>query len=153
MAEYIEAVVAKALAVIEARVPALVAAEGLEPFAEFGAKWAGVAVNLPGVWVMPVRTEFDDEVDGRQAHQITVKFGCSGASPEEVSQAAMQYMRAIHRAIKASDPADWQDCLKAGVVLRVFVRSHDYGPLFQKEAAIARFPELDLIVECTELES
>ena len=58
---------------------------------------------------------------------------------------------AIDGALGASDPGDWQEVIAGGVVLRVFVQGHDYGPLFERGGALARFPELELIVEVEEL--
>ena len=72
--------------------------------------------------------------------------------PDDLTDAAMAYMRAVDLALDQSFPADWEGKLGAnGVVLRVFVSGHDYGPLFERGGVLARFPELELVVETEEL--
>jgi hypothetical protein len=152
MAEFVGPVVDRALAILQARTPALLAAAGQRAFQDLGRQFTGIAVNFPSVWVMPIRTEFDAEGSTRhQAHALTVKFAVEGSSPEDLAAVALAYMKAIDDAFTASDPADWVGALESGQVQRVFVRAHDYGPLFERGQVMARFPEMDLVVETQEL--
>jgi hypothetical protein len=149
MAELITPVVEKVIAVLKERTPSALGAR--ESFVDYGKEFTGVVANFPSVWVMPVRTSFDAELDGRrQAHQVKVTMAVTGSEPDEVTDAAMAYMKAVDTAIAASWPADWVGAVSGGQVLRVFVEGHDYGPLFGKEGGLARFPELDLVVEVME---
>ena len=152
MPEFIDPIVANVIAVLRARTPALLDAVALPNFVDFGKQFTGITVNFPSVWVMPVRTLFGAEMQqGRhEEHQVTVKFGVSSSEPDAVTQAAVDYMVVIDRALSDSDPADWTSLLQGGQVLRVFVQSHDYGALLGRGSAIARFPELDLVVETME---
>jgi len=145
MAEFIRPVIEKLIGVLAARTPGLLAAR--EPFTAIGKQYTGVAVNFPACWVMAVRTEFDPDIQGMlaEAHTLTVKFGVAGTEPDQLAEDAMAYMKAVDQAITASVAAgEWQ-------ALRVFVRAHDYGPLWERGNVIARFPELELIVETTEV--
>ncbi|KKM18469.1 hypothetical protein LCGC14_1665410 [marine sediment metagenome] len=153
MAEFIKPIIETAIAILQARTPALLRAAGLDEFVDFGQQFTGVAPNFPSVWVMPARTVFDADSQHmrHQAHQLQIKFGVSGTEPDDVTAAAMGYMQAIDGAIGASDPEDWQGVIQGGAVLRVFVQGHDYGALFERGGAMARFPELELIVETEEL--
>ena len=153
MAEGIKPIIENVLAVLQARTPALLQAAGLDEFVDFGKQFTGVAQNFPSVWAMPVRTAFDadSQQTRHQAHQVQIKFVVSGVEPDDVTAAAMDYMQAIDGALAASDPGDWQGIIQGGVILRVFVEGHDYGPLFERGGALARFPELELIVETEEL--
>jgi len=146
VAEFIKPIVENVLAVLKDRTPGELGAR--EPFVEYGTQFTGVVTGFPALWVMPVRSEFDAESQGymHEAHQITVTFGVTGSEPGEVTDAAMAYMKAIDAAIQASWPADG-----SGLgVMRIFVRSHDYGPLLNRGGVLARFPELDLVVETAE---
>lgn len=150
MPEFIEPVVDKVLAVLAARTPALLAAENVPAFRAFGKQFRGVSVNFPEVWVSPVRSEFDAEMQAtsHQAHQVRIKFGVGGSEPDVVTEQAMAYMRAVHQALAASWPGDW--AIDGAQVTRVFVRGHDYGPLFVQQGTMARFPEMDVVVETHE---
>jgi hypothetical protein len=151
--KFIGPIVDRVLAVLQARTPALCEAAELRPFLDYGKQFTGVTVNCPSLWVMPERSRFDPDQTGpaKEAHQLTIKFAVSAMTPDEVAAAAMAYMQVIHLAILQSDPADWTDTLAEGTVQRVFLASHEYGPLYQRGASIARFPELALIVEVEEL--
>lgn len=153
MVQFIKPIIENAIAVLRARTPALLRAAGREEFVDYGKQFTGVAPNFPSVFVMPVRTVFDADSQHmrHQAHQVQIKFALSGSEPDDVTAAAMDYMTAIDGALAASDPGDWQSVIADGVVLRVFVQGHDYGPLFERGGALARFPELELIVEVEEL--
>jgi hypothetical protein len=121
----------------------------LPAFGEVKQSWTGVVVNWPPAAVMPRNTGFDPEGQARrQVHRLTVKFGVNGADPNQVAADAMSYMKAIDAAIgKAVWPADTPSL----AVTRVFVAAHDYGALWTKEGGFAKFPELHLEVEVTEL--
>jgi len=150
MAEHIGPIVEKVREILRERMPAALGARA--PFVEIGKSWTGVNVNPPSAWVMPVRTDFDGEVQGYLAgmHTITIKFGVAGAEPDLVTDEALVYMAAMDAALEASWPGDWAGTLEHGSVLRVWVRSHDYGPLFERGNMIARFPEMDLVIETAE---
>lgn len=150
-AEFIAPIIENALAVLKQRTPGLLA--GRDLFVNFGKQFTGVVSNFPSLYVMPVGTAFDADAQHlvHQAHQVQVKLAVSGAEPDLVTEAALAYMRAVDLAIAQSWPKDWEGKLQNGVVLRVFVERHDYGPLFERQGALARFPELDLIVETEEM--
>jgi hypothetical protein len=96
---------------------------------------------------MPVRTSFDPDMQGclHQQHLVQIKLAVSGSTPDEVTEAAMIYVKAVDLAIAAADAAG-----EFSAYLRVFVEGHNYGPLFEKTGTIARLPEIDLIVEVAE---
>ena len=150
-AQFIAPIVARTLSVLRKYTPGTVGTR--EPFVDFGQQFAGVVQNWPSVYVMPVRTVHDPEEQNtrHQAHQVKITIAVSATEPDLVTDAAMAYMTAVDAAIAQSDPADWADAVTAGTVLRVFVQTHDYGPLFQRGGMLARFPELDLLVETEEL--
>lgn len=148
--EFISPIIDKILAVLEARTPDLLGVR--DAFFTYGRQYTGIVPNFPSVWVMPVRTEFDPEATGasHQAHQVQIKFAIQGSDPDAIADAAAAYMKAIHEALAASWPADWLDVLADGRVQALLVRSHDYGPLFERGSILARFPELDLVVLAVE---
>jgi hypothetical protein len=150
--EYIKPIIDKVLAVLEARTPALLDAVPLERFQAFGRLFTGVEENFPALEVMPVRTEFDPECQGyeHEAHQVQIKLAIMGAEPDQVTDAAMAYVKAVTAALAASWPGDWADLISGGQIQRLFVRAHDYGPLFAREAVLARWPVIDLIIEAVE---
>lgn len=149
--EFIAAIVDRMLAVLAERVPDHLST--LTDFREYGKAFTGVVANWPAVWVMPVRTEFDGEGSGiaRQAHLVQIKFGVSGNSPAAVTEAGMAYMKAIHAALAASWPGDWAGEIDGVQVLGLAVRNHEYGPLFERQAVMARFPEMEVVVVTAEL--
>ncbi len=152
MPKFVGPVVEKLVAVLKQYTPGELA--GREEFQEFGKQFTGVAKNLPAVWVTPARTAFDEESTGtrRQAHLVVIRFGVTGAEPDELMDAAMAYMRAIDAAIaKSETERDWEDAVAGGVVQRVYVSEHDYGPLFERGNVLARFPELGVVVEVEEV--
>lgn len=115
-------------------------------FADVGKQFTGIVQNFPAAWVMPVRTAFDAETQGfdHAAHQVQIKFAVSGSEPDAITGEAMTLMQAAHDAIEASVAAgQWN-------ALRVFIAGHDYGPLFELRGVMARFPELELVVEVAE---
>jgi len=145
MALLIRPVVDKLLEVLAARTTG---------FRQFGRLFTGAAVNLPAVWVMPGRTGIDPEASTlHQAHQILVKFGVENSDPDELANDAMARMLEIHAAIEASWPGDWVDAVTGGQVQSVTIREHDYGPTWTAGGMIAKFPEMDLVVEVEELRS
>lgn len=152
MAEFIGPVIERMLAVLQARTPGLL---GDRPaFASYGRLFTGGAGNLPAVWAMAARTQFgDEEATLHQAHQITIVFGVEAGDPEELARLAMAYMRAVHLAIEMSWPGDWADVIPGGVVMVVRIREHNYGSTWAGGGTIAKFPELDVVVEVQELRS
>jgi hypothetical protein len=146
MAEFIAPVVEWLLGVLRDGTPALLAAAGLEPFAEFRKSWTWTAANWPPVAVMPRTTTFGREGTLRdQTHVLTVKFGVNGADPEQLTADVMTYMTAIDDAIAAAE-ATWPEAVKW-----VFIGQHDYGPLYEKDSGFTRFPEMHIEVEAKEL--
>jgi hypothetical protein len=121
-------------------------------FVEFGKLFTGAAANLPAVWVMPGRTVIDPECSMlRQAHLITIKFGVQDADPNTLMDAVMALMVEIHDAISASWPADWVGAVTGGQVQSLAIREHDYGPTWTAGGMVAKFPEMDLVIEVDEL--
>ncbi len=150
MAEYIKPVIDAVLAALEARVPAALPTDR-EPIVEYGRQFTGIIANMPALYVMPRRTLFDPDAQGieNMAHELQITLAVSGSQPGDVTDAAMAYVKAVHDAIKAADAAR-EITVTGGQVNRVFVVSHDYGPLFEKGGGLARFPEIDLLVEVAE---
>ncbi len=145
MAEFIGPVVEWLIGVIVARTPALLQAAGLDEFAEVRPAWTGVVLNWPTCSVYPGKTEFDPEgTSVHSAHSITIKFGVSGADPDQVVRDAEAYMKAIDAAI-AGAVGEWLPAIS-----KVFVRSHEYGPLWSGKG-FAKFPELVVEVETYEV--
>lgn len=136
---------------LEKYMPATLPAD-LEPVVEFGRQFTGVVGNMPSLYVMPVVTAFDPDAQYLdQTHQIQIKLAVSGSAPGDVTAAAMAYVRAVDLAIAQADAAgEFADAVTGGEVKRVFVSRHDYGPLFEGHGGMARFPEIDLLVEVAE---
>jgi hypothetical protein len=149
MPEFIAPVIDAVITALAKYTPATVPADR-EQFVDFGRRFTGVVQNFPSLYVMPVRTVFDPDVQGPivQAHQVRIKLAVTGSTPDEVSDAAMAYVRAVHLAIAAADAAG-----EFSAYLRVFVIGHDYGPLFDGGGRIACLPEIELTVEVAEEES
>ena len=150
MANYVRPVVDAVAAVLEKYTPALLAAMETprDPFREYLRAFTGQLKNPPAVWVMPGRTAIDPEATVlRQQSVITVRIGVTGSEPEDLMDAALDYVRAVSDAVLvASGGADWgQD------ILRVFPEVHDYGPLYTQGKAFARFPEVHLVADHAEL--
>ena len=145
MAEFIGPVVDWVIATLEARLPLILAAAELEPFVEYRRSWTGVGSNWPSLAVMARTTDFDTEGSGRHSlNRLTVKFGVNGDDPDQVTTDSMAYMKAIDDALAAAVDA-WDSAMS-----RVFVGTHDYGPLYEKGGGFARFPEMHLEVELYE---
>ena len=145
MAQFIRPVIDKLLEVLAARTTS---------FVQFRRLYTGAAENLPAVWVMPGRTAIDAECSTlRQAHLITVKFGVENTDPDGLANDAMDRMKEIHAAIEASWPGDWVDAVTGGQVQSVTIREHDYGPTWTAGGMVAKFPEMDLLIEVEELRS
>lgn len=152
MAELIAPIVSTMLSVLQARTPALLASADLPPIAQWGSEWTGVVLAWPALWAMPIRTQFDPEGSLRhQLHDLTIKIGVQSTTPEQLATLAMAYMQVIDAALDASDPADWAAALTGGEVTRLFVQGHDYGPLYQRGNAMARFPEMTVQIETQEV--
>jgi hypothetical protein len=151
MADFIAPVIDRVLAVLEKYMPATLPVDR-EPVVEFGRQFTGVVANMPSLFVMPVRTAFDADAQYlHEAHQVQIKLAVSGSQPGAVTEAAMAYVRAVDLAIAAAEAAgEFADAVTGGQVLRVFVAGHDYGPLFEGHGGLARFPEIELIVEVAE---
>jgi hypothetical protein len=121
-------------------------------FVECGKLFTGAAANLPALWVMPGRTVIDQECSMlRQTHLITIKFGVQDADPDALMNGAMDLMAEIHGAIEASWPGDWVNAVTGGQVQNVTIREHDYGPTWTAGGLVAKFPEMDLVIEVEEL--
>ncbi len=137
--QFIAPIVAWLVGVVQGVVPA-----ELPGFAEVKQSWTGIALNWPVAAVMPRTSGFDPEISAGSHSQnlLTVKFGVQGMDPDQVAADAMAYMLAIDQAIEA---ANWLPQIR-----RVFVESHDYGALYQKDGAFGKFPELHLLVEVYE---
>ena len=150
MAEYIKAAIDAVLAALAKRMPAALPVDR-EPIVEYGRQFTGIVANMPALYVMPRRTLFDADAQGveNMAHELQITLAVSGSEPGDVTDAAMIYVRAVHQAIAAADAAR-EITVEGGQVGRVFVVSHDYGPLFEKGGGLARFPEIDLLVEVAE---
>lgn len=146
MADYISPWVEAVLQALQAYTPALLPS-GYDQFVDYGRQFTGVVPNFPSVWVMPTRTLFNPDIQGaeQQQHELLIVAAVTGATPDDVTAAAQVYVRAIHRAIAQADAAGDFAPSK-----RVFVGSHEYGPIRHGEGALARFPELGLIVEVIE---
>jgi len=145
MAKFVRPVIEKLLEVLAARTTG---------FVQFGRLFTGAAANLPAVWVMAGRTVIDPEASTlHQAHLITVKFGVEHSDPDELMNAAMDGMKEIHGAIEASWPGDWVDAVAGGQVQSLTIREHDYGPTWTAGGMVAKFPEMDLVIEVEELRS
>lgn len=143
MALFIRPVIDKLLEVLAARTTS---------FREFGRLFTGVMPNAPAVWAMPARTGIDPEASTlHQAHQVLIKFGVEHSVPDDLINAAMDLMVEIHAAIEASWPGDWADAVHGGQVQSVTIREHDYGPTWTAGGMIAKFPEMDLLIEVEEL--
>ena len=143
MADFIAPIVDWLIGVVQG---ADFATPGLEPFAECRKSWTGVCVNWPPCAVMALGTDFDPEGTAiRERHQFTIKFGVNGDDPDQVAVNAMAYMTAIDRAVAGACGA-WPEA-----VSNVFVSRHDFGPLFAKDGAFAKFPEMHLEVDAYEV--
>ncbi len=121
---------------------------GYAPFQQIDIEFTGIAPNPPQAWVMPVRTSMDDDgTSTKEVHLLTVRFAVAAADPDELATAAMVYMKAISDALNAAQSSNW------GTVapFRIFVYQHDYGPLFQKDGVMMRFPELHLQLDVEEV--
>jgi hypothetical protein len=151
MALFIEPIIEKMLAILAARTPVLLSEDGWPEFAEYGKVFTGGGANLPAVWAMAARTQFaEEESTLHQAHQITVKFGVQAAEPKELMRAVFAYMRAVHRAIEKSWSGDWEDAIEGGQVQRLFIREHNYGSTWARDGSVAKYPELDVVIEVQE---
>lgn len=117
-------------------------------FRDVGQAWTGNPPNFPCCFVRPERTLFDpDQQQARsQVHHFTVKIGVLGGDPEDVIADSLAMVKAVDEALTASDPAQWPS------VRWLWIAGHHYGPLFERAGGgISRFPEIDLLVEVTEL--
>jgi hypothetical protein len=130
-AQYITPIVASISAILQSYTPALLASGDYGPFVDYGFCFTGVVENPPALWVMPVKTNIDDEgTTQKERHEITVKFAVTGSEPDDLVNAAMAYMVALTMAIRSAQVTDWQ----GGVIpLRVLVFEQDYGPTYQRE--------------------
>lgn len=143
MAEFIAPVINQLLTELEARTTS---------FTEFHRLWTGIAMNVDCIWVMAARTSFAEEGSTLgQVHEITIKFGVAHTDPDELAIAAMARMKEIHEAIEQSWPGTWPEAVSGGQVQGLWIREHDYGPTWEKEGTLAKFPELSLVIEVQEL--
>jgi hypothetical protein len=145
---YIAPIVTALQGILASYMPDALEGSGLPAFLQVGAVFTGIMNNPPEAWVMGVRTQIDDAGNSLfQKHLVTVKFGVTASDPDNLWTAAAVYAKAISDAIAAAQPADW------GVVVpnHATVIEHDYGPVFQKDGVLARFPECHVEVEVNEL--
>lgn len=151
MDRFVAPVIDCLIKLLEHRLPSVLGS--LPPFVDVGLVFTGIAVNFPALWVMPVRTAFDPEREHTRAqvHEIRVKFGITAPDANSTADLAMAYMAAIDSAITQSSIHEWNATMTAPLVRGVFIRSHDYGPLYERGGVLARFPELELLVETEEL--
>ncbi len=125
--------------------PGLLASRDLPPLNAVGGIFVGMTKNPPECWVMPAKTQFGEEGTFiNQIHAVNVKVAVVAGEPELVVEAALRYVWAIDEAIRGW--VNWD-----ARVLRVFVREHDYGPVFEHASTFARFPELHLAVQMSEV--
>jgi hypothetical protein len=155
-ADFIKPVVENTLRILEKYTLAELQPMDREAITDFGKQFTGVVPNFPALWVMPVRTTFDPDAQQsrRQEHLLRITIAVSGAEPDELDVLAMDYCKAVDRALVAAElatPNEWQGLLVNGQVLRVFVVEHDYGPLFEVGKGLARYPEMTLLVETEEV--
>lgn len=153
MPDFIKPVVENALRILRQYTLTELQPMARDEFADFGKQFTGTVENFPAVWVMPVRTTFDaDSQQSRnQEHLLRIIIAVAGADRDEIDDLAMDYAKAVDRALAAADAAkEWEGLLTGGLVRRVFVLEHDYGPLFVRDGGLARFPEISLIVETEE---
>ena len=144
MPDFIAPIVDWLLAAIQDATPPLLTESNLPPFTGYRKSWTWAFPAWPPVAVMARTTDFDPEIQTarHQSHHLTVKFGLNGIDPDRLTADAMQYVSAIDAAING---APWLPQIS-----RVFIESHDYGPLYIKDSGIARFPELHVIIETFE---
>lgn len=153
MPEFVKPVTLAAAAVVAQYAAAELSALGRENFVTVDSHFAGVEVNLPAAWVIPLRTSFAEDAQHSRAqrHELRVIVGIAAADPQDLDDLAMDYVAAVDRALQAADTARaWEGKLANGIVLRVFVASHEYGPLIETTHGIARFPTLELLIETEE---
>jgi hypothetical protein len=145
MADYIRPVLAAIASVLQKYTPGLLAqmTPPRGPFLDYLRAFTGQVKNPPSVWVMPGQTQLAEEgTTLSQQSLVTVKIGVLGSEPEDVMDAAQDYVRAVSDAILMADPAnDW-----GANILKVFPQVHHYGPLFEQGRTFARFPEVHLSV-------
>ncbi len=148
MPDFIAPAIESVKAIIEKYTPALLEAQGLDPFRHCGKEFTGVVHAVPAVWVMPARTAFDPESVGTRAqeHTLHLLLAIGGAEPDDLATMAAAYLKAVDDAISGSAFEDW---LIAPT--RVFVREHNYGPLFVgKDGWMGRLPEMFVVVGAEE---
>lgn len=157
MAEYIDPVIDHLVTVLKARTPDLLRARKLDAIAQWQKTFTGVFTAMPAICVLGISSAFDDEEQGLlgERHLVTLRIAVNGPDPETIAERARMYMRVVNAALDASWPADWSGVdkpYKNGVVERMFVAGHDYGPVFQARAgnAMVAFPEMSLIFDVQE---
>jgi hypothetical protein len=117
-----------------------------DPFREFKRAFSGIMLNPPTVWSMPRMTTIGEEGQFlEQVHLVTVKFGITGSDPDLITDAALDYMRAIDLALRNATVAELDP-----TILHLHPQQHDYGPLYADGKGFARFPELHVVVESVE---
>jgi len=107
-----------------------------------------LALNPPQCWVTPVTQQFEDEGQSRSSRcNLRVTMAVSAGEPEALMAAALDYVRAVDRAIARATRADLDEAVK-----RIWIVEHDYGPMFAKDGGFSRLPQIHLVVEMEELD-
>jgi hypothetical protein len=110
-------------------------------FNSFDRIFVGIALNAPQLWVMGMRTVLAEEGSMvAQVHEVTVQLAVMAGEPELAKAAAVDYVWAVDQALRY--PAAPWDIR----VTRVFVQSHEYGPVYTKGQSFTRFPEVKVAV-------
>jgi hypothetical protein len=119
----------------------------LPPFLEV-LEGPGTLMNPPFAHVLPLRTTFPNRGEGNgrnQIHFVTLRLGVPGFDPQKMTREAMAYVRAIDTAIGAF--TGWPD-----YVLRAYMDTHDYGPIYSRDGGqLMYMPEIHCQVEVEEV--
>ncbi len=101
-------------------------------------------------FVLPVKTDFPNEGEGStrgQVHEILVRLAVTGTDPEALTQLCLQTVQAVDAALE--DWTAWP--LDVPSTMYAFVAGHNYGPMFQKGAGLAYWPEITLRLYAVEV--
>ncbi len=121
---------------------------GLQEFGDVKHALTWMIVNDPTIWITPLDTGFADEGSAiGQEHAVRIVIGLLGDEPEELLGRAIEYVKAVDSVLRGEAFGVDQTS-----VLRVFISGHNYASVFEKQGALAAFPELRLRVEIEEVE-
>ena len=125
---------------------ALLTSRNREAFNSFNRMFVGMAQNPPQLWVMPERTVLAEEGSMiASVSDLRVAAAVVAGEPEQVVLAAVDYVWAIDQALRY--PAKPWDAR----IMRVFVGSHEYGPVYVRTSGFARYPEVKVFVQMQEV--